>query len=142
MPKPDDTWMAKLPRDHLIAESADLLLDQRRGGGKRHVRRNCSHNNELDLLAGNASFSHRFQRRLGAEVGSELIGRGDPPLSDTGSGGNPHIRCVHRAFEVGVGDDPFRNIRADTDDGTGAPDETVLGAGIGEVFFGQRVHAA
>ncbi len=117
-------------------ERADLLLDQRRRGGKRHVRRDGGHDDELNLIAGDAALFHGPQGRLGPEIGSKFIRRRDPPLPDAGARGDPFVGGVHPLFEVRVGQDFLRNIGAHGNDGARAAHKAMLGSGVREIFFG------
>ena len=65
---------------------------------------------------------------LGRQVGGEFILGRDAPFLDAGARGDPFIRGLDHFFEVGVGQDFFRHIRADAGDGAGATLKNFRGA--------------
>ena len=109
---------------------ADFLLDDARRCRKRHVRRDGGDNDEVNLVGSDAGLFHRPLRRVRRHVRSEFIPGRQPPRFDAGARDNPFIRRVHHFFQVGIGQDFRRQIRADTGDGTGAALKIKLGARV------------
>ena len=60
---------------------------------------------------------HRVLRGPGGHVAGVLAFGGDPPLLDSGAGGDPLVGCLDDFFEIGVGEDPLRHIAAGSNDG-------------------------
>ena len=122
------------------AVGADLALHQAGGRGKGHVRRDRGHDDQVDLLGGDAGALHGAQGGLRGQVGGEFVLGGQPALFDAGAGGDPLVGGVHHLFQVGVGEDLGGHIGADAADGAGAALEVILGSGVLEFGSGSWTH--
>ena len=122
------------------AVSADLLLHQAGGGGKRHVGRDRGDDDEIDLFGGDAGLFHRPPRRLGRQIGGKFVlGAAMCRSFDAGAGGDPFVGGVHHFFEVGIGEDLCRHIGSDAGDGTGAARKLYLARGFLNLGLGAGI---
>jgi len=109
---------------------ADFLLDDARCRRKRHVRRDGGNNDEVNLVGSDPGLFHRTLCRVRRHVRSEFVLGRLPPRFDAGARGDPFVRRVHHFFQVGIGQNFHRQIRADAGDGTGAALKIKLGARV------------
>src|SRR2546425_11137359 len=84
---------------------AEVALDEGRGGGQRHVRRNRRADNQVQVFGGNAGHVERLARRLHGELGSCLRRPGLTALLDAGALGDPLVAGVPHLRKVFVCDD-------------------------------------
>ena len=84
-------------------------------------------------IAGVGSFARSLGDGLARE-GRVILG-GDVALLDAGASGDPLVRGVHQPLQVGVGQNSFRDIGADSRNGTRPPLEIILGARIVKFRF-------
>jgi hypothetical protein len=77
------------------AQRTDFLLDQAGRGRKRHIGCNCCHDDQINLLAGNAGVPHCPQGSFGSHVGGELVLRRDVPFFDAGAARDPFVGGIH-----------------------------------------------
>src|SRR5439155_10391100 len=120
---------------------AELLLHQAGGGGEEHVRSDGGDDNQLDLVGGDPGLFHRPPGGFGGHVRGEFVVGGQSPFLDVRAGGDPLVGRLDHFFQFGVGQDSFRHVGADGDDGTGATLETVLGSRIFEDLSGAHATA-
>jgi hypothetical protein len=63
---------------------------------------------QIDLVWIDARTLNRLARSLGSKLRSVFAGSGLVSLFDTGTGGNPFIRCLDDLFQIGVCQHNFR----------------------------------
>ena len=102
--------------DRAGAARAKLVLDEVGRRGKRHVGARRADDDKVDVLGHEVRALERLLRGAHREVGCHLALFGDVPLADAGALHDPLVRRVDQLFEVGVGQDVLRRVRADTDD--------------------------
>ena len=122
------------------ATRADFMLDEASRGRKRHVGRDGSDDDEIDLFSGDAGLFHGFQGGFRGDVGGEFVFGGQPAFFDAGAAGYPFIRSVDHFFEVGVGESLRGQVGTDTADGAGAALEVEFGSGVFEFRFLRVAH--
>ncbi len=98
------------------ARDAELRAENARGRRKDVVRRDGRDDDAVEVLRFEARRCERVARRVHGDLARRLVGGGDVPLLHPGARGDPLVRRVEHALEVGVGEDPLGHVVPDARD--------------------------
>lgn len=94
------------------ASGAEIFLHVARCGWREGIGRDGGDNDELDILRQDACLFKGAEAGLGGHVRGKFIRCSDAALLDARACGDPLIRGFDAFFELGIGQDFFRDIAA------------------------------
>ena len=92
----------------------DVLLDKTGRIGKHHVGRHGGNHDHFHILSRQTRHGQCMPGGFGSQVGGGLVIAGNPPFGNTGPRPDPFVGSIHDLGQVGIGQNPFRQIRAHT----------------------------
>ncbi len=92
------------------------ILDEAGGRRKEHVGCDRRHDDGIDLIMRKTPLRQQTSHRLSTHHRSSLAWGTDSTLADTGPGDDPVIGGVQALGQLGVGENPIRNVRGNRGD--------------------------
>src|SRR6266853_6711833 len=95
---------------------AELVLNKTSGRGEKHVGRNRSHNDRVEIGRVDAALGKRLLRRLDRKIAGRNTLVCKMTLADADALHDPLVIGIDKFFEVGVGKKARRNVGAESAD--------------------------
>jgi hypothetical protein len=92
------------------------MLDETSGRGEKHVWRNRSHNNRVEIGRVDAAVGEGLLRRLDRKIAGRNTLVYEMTLANTDALHDPLVIGIDKFFEVGVGKKAGRNVGAESAD--------------------------
>ena len=94
----------------------ELVLDQASGGGEKHVGRDRSHYDRVEIGRADAALGERLLCGLDRKIAGRNPLVDEMTLADADALHDPLVIGVDKFFEVGVGEKAGRNVGAESAD--------------------------
>src|SRR4029077_18607070 len=95
---------------------AQLILNETSGRGEKHVGRNRSHNDLVEIGSVDAALGQRVLRRLDRKIAGRNTLVCKMAFADTDPLHDPLVIGIDKFFEIGVGKKARRNVGAESAD--------------------------